>query len=43
MGRLDPQRGVVRHHRRRPVLDLAEGRADDAIVRARRVEAVLDE
>ena len=43
VGRLDAQRGVVRHHRRRAVLGLAERGADDPVVRARRVEAVLDQ
>ena len=43
VGRLDAQGGVVRHHRRRALLGLTEGGADDPVVRARRVEAVLDE
>ena len=43
VGGLDAQRGVVRHHRRRAALGLAEGGADDAVVGARRVETVLDE
>ncbi len=43
VGGLDAQRGVVGHHRRRAPLGLAEGGADDPVVGARRIEAVLDE
>ena len=43
VGGLDPQGGVVGQHRRRTLLGLTEGRADDPIVWARRIETVLDE
>ena len=41
--RLDAQRRVVGHHRRRRVLGLPERGADDPVVGHLRVEAVLDE
>ena len=40
---LDPQRGVVADHRGRAEVGLADRRADDPVVRDRRVEPVLDE
>ena len=43
VSRLDAQRGVVGQHRRRAAPRLTERRPDDAVVRARRVEPVLDE
>ena len=43
VGGLDPQRRIVADHGGRAEVGLADGHADDAVVRHRGVEAVLDE